>query len=83
MNPAPQPELVVSDNWRKSHPDAAVGALAISGAAASHTRPQLDSAREALETDLRRRFRDRDSIRDLPVIRAYASYYKRFKKTHV
>ena len=82
MNPARQPELVVSDNWRKTHPGAAVGALAVSGAAAPQTWPELDSARTALEADLRRRFKDRDSIRDLPLIKAYTAYYKRFKKTY-
>lgn len=82
MNAAPQAGLEVSENWRQSHLGASVGVLALSGAAAPTARTELDLARGELEADLRRRFADRQTIRDLPVIQAYTSYYKRFKKTY-
>ena len=46
--------------------------------------PVLDRQREKLENELRSRFGslDRAALKALPVIQAYNSYYKRFKKTY-
>jgi DNA/RNA-binding domain of Phe-tRNA-synthetase-like protein len=44
----------------------------------------LDQRKEALEEELRLRFAsyDRASLRELPVLKAYHNYYKRFDKTY-
>jgi DNA/RNA-binding domain of Phe-tRNA-synthetase-like protein len=44
----------------------------------------LDARKEALETRLREDFRGlgREAIKELPVIQAYRTYYKQFKKTY-
>lgn len=49
---------------------------------ASHA--ALDARKEELEKELRARFgsSDRASLLALPVLQAYAAYYKRFKKTY-
>jgi DNA/RNA-binding domain of Phe-tRNA-synthetase-like protein len=46
--------------------------------------PVLDKQKKKLENELRSRFGslDRTALRAIPIIQAYNSYYKRFKKTY-
>lgn len=74
----------VSDRWRETYPEAAVGVLALRGVANPAHHPALEHRRQALEQALRARYGDTDrpALRSLPVLQAYAAYYKRFKKTY-
>jgi DNA/RNA-binding domain of Phe-tRNA-synthetase-like protein len=74
----------VSDHWRETYPQAAAGVLALSGAANPAHHPALERRKEELERELRARFAgyDRPALRALPVLQAYADYYRRFKKTY-
>ena len=76
--------FIVSESWKEAYPGAAVGILAMGHVANPKHHPTLDRQKEQLENELRSRFGslDRAALKALPVIQAYNSYYKRFKKTY-
>lgn len=76
--------LVVSDAWQAAYPDAVVGLLAMRNVANPARHPALDQRKDVLEEGLRARFGDvaPTELKTLPRLAAYASYYKRFKKTY-
>jgi DNA/RNA-binding domain of Phe-tRNA-synthetase-like protein len=76
--------FIVSESWKEAYPGAAVGILAMGHVANPKHHPTLDRQKEQLENELRSRFGslDRATLKALPVIQAYNSYYKRFKKTY-
>jgi DNA/RNA-binding domain of Phe-tRNA-synthetase-like protein len=76
--------FIVSESWKETYPGAAVGILAMGHVANPKHHPKLDREKEQLENELRSRFGslDRAALKALPVIQAYNSYYKRFKKTY-
>lgn len=76
--------FIVSDSWKEAYPGAAVGILAMGHVANPKHHPTLDRQKEQLENELRSRFAslDRAALKALPIIQAYNSYYKRFKKTY-
>lgn len=76
--------LIASEAWRAAHPGAAVGVLAVRGVANPPQHPALDAAKARLEQALRERYAglDRATLGQLPVLQAYAAYYKSFKKTY-
>jgi len=76
--------MIVSDLWKQTYPGAAVGLLAMQEVANPEGHAALDQRKEALEEALRLRFAsyDRASLRELPVLKAYHSFYKRFDKTY-
>src|SRR5574341_165733 len=76
--------LIVSEAWKDTYPGAAVGLLVMQNVANPETHSALDQSKEALEEELRARFAgyDRTSLRELPVLKAYHTYYKRFDKTY-
>jgi DNA/RNA-binding domain of Phe-tRNA-synthetase-like protein len=76
--------FIVSDSWKEAYPGAAVGILAMGDVANPKHHPALDRQKEQLENELRSRFAslDRAALKALPIIQAYNSYYKRFKKTY-
>ena len=76
--------FMVSESWKEAYPGAAVGILAMGHVANPKNHPTLDRQKEQLENELRSRFGslDRAALKALPVIQAYNSYYKRFKKTY-
>jgi DNA/RNA-binding domain of Phe-tRNA-synthetase-like protein len=71
-------------DWRTAHPGAVIGLLELSKV--DNTRPssRLDERKRAAETHLRERYRGftRKDFLSLPVMAAYAEYYKRFGKTY-
>lgn len=73
-----------STRWKELYPGAAIGILALRGAAASAPVSELDPAARQVEEELRRRFESggRGLILADPVISAYAAYYRGFKKTY-
>lgn len=76
--------FAVSETWKRAYPGAAVGILAMRGVANPERHDALDRCKVQLENQLRSRFSnfDRATLRALPVIKAYNTYYKRFKKTY-
>lgn len=74
--------LTISEKWMHAYPDSHVGILAMEGAENSDRHPGLDRQKAELEADLRALFKDPSALKDLPTIRAYRNYYKRFKKSY-
>jgi DNA/RNA-binding domain of Phe-tRNA-synthetase-like protein len=77
-------EFVVAEAWKKAYPGAAVGVLVMDGVINPERHAALDSRKRDLEQALRARYGgyDRAALRALPVLQAYAAYYKGFKKTY-
>lgn len=76
--------MIVSDLWKQTYPGAAVGLLAMGEATNPEGHAALDQRKDALEAELRLRFGDYDRamLRELPALKAYRDYYKRFDKTY-
>jgi DNA/RNA-binding domain of Phe-tRNA-synthetase-like protein len=76
--------FIVSESWKEAYPGAAVGILGMRHVANPEHHPALDRRKEQLENELRSRLGslDRAALKALPVVKAYNSYYKRFKKTY-
>jgi DNA/RNA-binding domain of Phe-tRNA-synthetase-like protein len=74
----------VSDHWKAAYPDAHVGVLVMRAVANPPHHAELEQHKSALEQDLRKRYagQDRAALAGLPVLQAYAAYYRRFKKTY-
>jgi DNA/RNA-binding domain of Phe-tRNA-synthetase-like protein len=74
----------VSDRWKAVFPGAHVGVLAMRGVANPSSHAELEQRKIALEQELRQRYagQDRAALMQLPVLQAYATYYRRFKKTY-
>jgi len=75
---------LVSPSWKAAYPGACVGILVMQDVTNPADCPPLDEHKAALEAQLRARFQgqDRTAIRALPTLAAYATYYKRFRKTY-
>jgi DNA/RNA-binding domain of Phe-tRNA-synthetase-like protein len=73
-----------SANWKSTYPEAAVGVLAMRNVTNPPQHAPLQEAKQALERELRTTFADHDrtQLRQLPLLAAYHSYYKQFKKTY-
>jgi DNA/RNA-binding domain of Phe-tRNA-synthetase-like protein len=74
----------LSDGWRSTYPEAAVGVLAMGDVENPAQHAALDERKMELVADLRSSYSgyDRAAFKALPVLQAYAAYYKRFKKTY-
>jgi DNA/RNA-binding domain of Phe-tRNA-synthetase-like protein len=70
--------------WKAAFPEAHAGVLVVRGAANPPQHAALDKRKSDLETELRARFAgfDRPSLLNLPALRVYDEYYRRFKKTY-
>ncbi len=76
--------LAPTPAWRVAYPGASVGVLALRNVSNPPQHAALEQTKAALEQDLRARYGalDRPALAQLPVLQAYAGYYKRFKKTY-
>jgi DNA/RNA-binding domain of Phe-tRNA-synthetase-like protein len=76
--------ISTTDAWRDARPGAAVGLLELSGADNAHSSAGLETRKRETEAHLRERYRGftRQDFLALPVMTAYAQYYKRFNKTY-
>jgi len=74
----------ISDNWKTAYPDARVGVLVMRDVINPSSHAELELRKVALEQDLRARYsgQGRAMLAQLPVLQAYAAYYRRFKKTY-
>ena len=70
--------------WKSVYPEAHVGVLVMRAVSNPAHHPELESQKAALEEKLRAQFSGQDRVRiaSHPILRAYAEYYKRFKKTY-
>lgn len=70
--------------WKSTHPEAHAGVLVMRAVANPAHHAELESRKAALEEQLRTRFagQDRAAIASHPILRAYAEYYRQFKKTY-
>lgn len=77
-------EITGSAEWRAAHPGAMIGLLELSGVENTLPCQQLDQAKRETETRLRAAYAGctRKDFLALPVMSAYAGYYKRFEKTY-
>ncbi len=74
----------VSDGWRAAYPEAHAGLLVMRGVANPVQHPALEERKAALEARLRARWSGeaQAAIASDPVLQAYQSYYRRFKKSY-
>jgi DNA/RNA-binding domain of Phe-tRNA-synthetase-like protein len=74
----------VTDAWKSAYPEAHVGVLVMRAVYNPAHHPELETQKGALEEQLRAQFsgQDRTAIASHPTLRAYAEYYRRFKKTY-
>ena len=73
-----------SESWRSQYPGAVIGVLVMRGADNPSTHAGLEKLREKVELDLRGRYfaGGKEALKTDPVMAAYESYYKRFRKTY-
>ena len=78
------PAVSITADWRAAHPGAAIGLLEITGVDNTRSSLALDARKRQTEARLRERYRgfSRPDLLALPVMAAYAQYYKRFGKTY-
>ncbi len=76
--------LQIADGWKNAYPDAHAGILVLRGVANPAHSPELEKRKADLEARLRDRYGrlDRPALLALPKLKAYDSYYSRFKKTY-
>jgi DNA/RNA-binding domain of Phe-tRNA-synthetase-like protein len=74
----------IADAWKAAFPEGHAGVLVVRGAANPPQHAGLDKKKSDLEAELRARFGglDRPALLNLPALRAYDDYYRRFKKTY-
>jgi DNA/RNA-binding domain of Phe-tRNA-synthetase-like protein len=74
----------ISDRWKITIPDAHAGVLVLRDVVNPPSHAELEKRKIALEQELRARYanQDRAALTQLPVLQAYAAYYRRFKKTY-
>jgi DNA/RNA-binding domain of Phe-tRNA-synthetase-like protein len=74
----------LSDDWKTTYPAASVGILAMGNVENPAHHEGLEARKAELEASLRERYAgyDRAQLRALPILAAYHTYYRRFKKTY-
>ena len=78
--------FAVEPTWHDAHPGATVGLIALRSVSNPETHDRLNDLASALESDVRSRrgTADRETIRAIPPLPAYAAYYKRWgQRYHV
>ncbi len=78
--------LDVDPIWREAHPGASVGLIAVRGVTNPASNDSLNDLAATLESDVRSRLgsADRETLRAIPPLPAYAAYYKRWgQRYHV
>jgi DNA/RNA-binding domain of Phe-tRNA-synthetase-like protein len=76
--------ISATPEWRTANPAAIIGLLELLGVDNAGPSPRLDEYKRQTETRLRERYRGfaRQDFLALPVMAAYARYYRRFGKTY-
>ncbi len=74
--------LSVSRSWRAAYPGAVAGIMALKNAANPKKSDMLESKKRGMENLLRSQFSKKSELAALPIIQAYATYYKAFRKNY-
>ncbi len=76
--------ITTTPDWRSAHPWAVIGLLELSGVDNTRHSPALNARKRVVEQRLRELYAgySRKDFLALPVLAAYARYYKRFEKTY-
>ncbi len=74
--------LSVSRSWKAAYPGAVVGIMVLKNAANPNKSDALESRKRELENLLRSQFSAKSELAALPIIQAYAAYYKAFRKNY-
>jgi DNA/RNA-binding domain of Phe-tRNA-synthetase-like protein len=76
--------IVPTDEWRRAHPGASIGLLELTGVDNTRPSPTLNDRKREVEARARDRYAGfaRPDFLALPVMAAYARYYRRFDKTY-
>ncbi len=74
----------VTSAWKSTYPEAQAGVLVMRAVSNPAHDPALEAQKAALEEQLRAQFsgQDRAAMASHPILRAYAEYYRQFKKTY-
>ncbi len=74
----------ISNAWKQAYPRAHAGVLVVREAANPPHNARLDERKAALEQQLRARYAGQDRLALLrdPILQAYDTYYRRFRKTY-
>lgn len=74
----------VTSAWKSTYPEARAGVLVMHSVSNPVHDPALEAQKASLEEQLRAQFsgQDRATIASHPILRAYAEYYRQFKKTY-
>ena len=74
----------VTSAWKSTFPEAHAGVLVMRDVINPAHHPELEKHKTELEEQLRSQFsgQDRAAMSNLPVLQAYDTYYRRFKKTY-
>lgn len=75
-------QLNVTDIWKETYPGATMGILVVENIANVLQSEALEKEKRTLEGQLQAEFSTREEIKAHPVLRAYAAYYKLFKKNY-
>ncbi|MHB8777276.1 MAG: phenylalanine--tRNA ligase beta subunit-related protein [Anaerolineales bacterium] len=74
----------VTSAWKSTFPEAQAGVLVMRNVINPAHHTELEIHKTEIEEQLRSQFsgRDRAAMSDLPILQAYNTYYRRFKKTY-
>jgi len=74
----------VSGAWKTAYPETNLGVLVMRNVINPPQHAGLEERRQALNAELRTRYagQDRPALLTNPILQAYETYYKRFKKTY-
>lgn len=74
----------VTSAWKSAFPEARAGVLVMRDVINPAHHSELEKHKTELEEQLRSQFsgRDRAAMSNLPILQAYNTYYRRFKKTY-
>lgn len=75
-------KINISGRFAQEYPGASIGFLAVENIFPEPGTSILENTKRAIIDDLRHQFTDRESLKNNPVIQAYARYYARFKKSY-
>jgi DNA/RNA-binding domain of Phe-tRNA-synthetase-like protein len=76
--------FTVADSWLATFPGTSAGVLAMRNVSNPERHASLEQRKEDLQAQLRARYAGatREALGALPAIKAYSTYYKKFKKTY-
>jgi DNA/RNA-binding domain of Phe-tRNA-synthetase-like protein len=74
--------ITISDAFHQKYPNAIVGVMIIENVSNPKKAPELDDIKTEIEQNLRENFTDKKDLRRLPIIQAYKTHYKQFKKSY-